>query len=536
MVWMLPTRAMPLEFALFLSKGLFTPKLHAKVTLDLMAADAGERVLTFGIYDGIPCELRVDLRIRTLEIPRPSRGPFGQILPRTRLILNDTTFYPGANITGLVTMSLQAPLTVEELFIGVHGFSFSSFKVGPAHLHQKQRTIPPVLTAATHINRTATLAGITKKDYTPVAPTTLSPGFYSWMFEFTLPMDLPPSSGPASRQDNTGLNYTPEGSTQYSVSLCSRRESCADSWFAARAGTTIDFGAMEATELAKQSIKILPSPFICPPQTHMATSPTTTHLGSLSITGQATMLTGSRYELKIAMDNKSQQPVVGITAELERLKVLQAHCPPGPHYLTLTPKLREYMQTEKMVVQSWNIGTGLPLAPGAQSELTFPLDVNSGYEPTVHSQLNPTFQVQHRLRVTARYQKSGTTVVELPVYLSLPMPTDTPIPAEPLGTPGELIVLPNPPQELVDTALGSTKLWDGSTSFIPIHGATLPTDLAHNPNIIKPTGITSVHVREIPAPLWKCGQTFDSIPTETAHPDLSHAFLVHPLGFRAPAP
>lgn len=533
MIWMLPTRAMPLEFSLIVDKGLFKDTLLSKVTLDLMTAtDAQERVLTFGIYDGVPCELRLGLKIRTLEIPRPS-VVLGVTLPRTRLILNETTFYPGANITGLVTMSLQAPLQLEELFIGVQGHS-GAWIQKPRLADQSAIRANASLSYSTHLNRTATLAGITKKDYTTATPlTTLNPGLYTWMFEATLPMDLPPSNGTLFNPQNM-IAYGAQGYTNYSVSLCSRRDSTTDALFASRKGFTNDFGGLEASILATEEIKILPSPFICPSQTLMATSKASPTAEFLSVTGNATMLSGGMYDLKLSMSNTTKSPVTALIIELVRTKTIQAVYPANPlGIVNRSPDGRDKAQIDNAIAQRWEIRTGLPLSPGAQLDIDHQLDVKAGLEPTVHSQFNPIIQTQYLLRVSAR--GNLPTTVELPIYMSLPM-TDATVPAEPLGVPGELIVLPNPPQELVETALGSTTPYNGVGNNIPLYGATLPIDLAHNPNITKPSGITSIHDKEMPTSQWKPGQTLSSVPNELAHPELSHAFSVYPVGFRYTAP
>ena len=480
--------------------------------------------LSFGVFGGRPCELSLVVHTKDLP-PAPPRAHVAAMLPRIRLVLNATTFYPGATVTGMVLMSLHSPLSVDELFIGIDGHTTSGFSYKAS-----DNLNIPIACDSTHINRTSTLVGTIKKDpTTPITPTVIPPGFHKFAFHYTLPMDLSPSLSRVN-EGNTIVSKSGHVATIYSIYLCAHRPSTSDATINAIGTQSSLFGAMGASILAQEPIRILSTPFIAPQHTLDATSSTNLNIGKLTISGLATMTAGTEYKLGVSLENFTSASMDYLTVELQLNVENRVFCK-NANFMNNTRHVQT-VTLKSETAESWTSPLARPVLQGSPSTFEIPLTVKSTHAPTIPSVLNPCVQYSYYISVTAR-SKAGNVQANMPIYMS-PMPdTSMAMPAEPMGIPGDMIVHLNPPQEMVDAVLDWMPEFDGKS--IKVNVGPVTTDIPHLEGAVRTTGLQSVSLAEVKPNEWTIGQTLPS-QLPQALPDFTIACAQYPLGYRAPVP
>lgn len=481
------------------------------------------------------------LGIRELPSTVSLRSPLNVTQNRVRLILNDATFYPGSVISGVVILALNEAISFSELFIGIDGSSHSSIN-GKKDLATRKEWNS---SRSTHINRTITLAGAAKVPIPnqvtqPQTLTRLNPGYYTYAFQYTLPLDIPPTVGSPTAMPTPMMKAI--GYTSYSVSLCTRDEKIPSS-----IGITPmlgfwkgeEFAGVITSKLCGQTIKIASYPLICPHHIISASSPSNNPYGRIQISGPATMVTGTEYLLNVSINNTWTKPIHTLEIELKYYRQVLMY----PDSQTVDVRR---VSLDEYVVQTWISTLETPVQPGTTVTIATPLKVEPTLEPTVHSSLNPCVQSQYRLRVTSKAGGgifgSDKAPAEMFIYMCVSHPDPTvPVPAEVMGVPGDAFVLPSPPPDLVETALASTALYDPSTSSspeIPKHGALIPSDISALENAKRATGIMCLRPFEVPTASWRIGQTItrSMLPVESIAPNLSAVSAQNALGLRVLPP
>jgi hypothetical protein len=109
-------------------------------------------------------------------------------LPSFRLVLERSTYFPGEVVRGNVVFNVNRPREIRGVRVKFHGFSHVRWS--EQHGHGKHRHTVVYESWDTYFNVIATVHGNARGSKDKFI---LEPGAYAWPFQFSLPLNMPPS-------------------------------------------------------------------------------------------------------------------------------------------------------------------------------------------------------------------------------------------------------------------------------------------------------------------------------------------------------
>ena len=322
----------------------------------------------------VPLDTQGEIQLFLFVAPYPSPlaiSPMSEKLLPLRILLENSVYYPGSVVRGIVILRVANLRKLFLLQLELDGCSSVRWAHGKHNFYSSTQS---------YLNARIPLIGhlgIRRKDE---QPSLLSPGLYIFPFEFTLPMELPPSFH--DTMCNASIRY------QARASVDNRISGPGEYYFVnfrvlSNPNTFMEYvvGKMplEEQKAAIEGVK-------------GALTKSSSVL--LEVLGPPIAYIGELYAVKVRLENHSAKPIESLTAYLRMERQYHGQLT-GDSWKLRTSIPRWY------VVEKWCLSTlpGFPVAPGATWEGEVQCQLSASLATSMPATLCPNIQVSYRFQI-----------------------------------------------------------------------------------------------------------------------------------------
>lgn len=402
-------------------------------------------------------ELHVLIHLSRLHTPSPQA--LNLKLPKCRIHLEQSEYYPGQTLRGCFVMSTSKKFKMSYIMLTIEGASSTYW--------------------LNHIGRALVLAsnGLLVGDLNPGWQSkvhSIGEGLHLMPFECALPLTLPHTynSGAPPHVNTIGTNVN-----LYRV--------------IANIGVP---GEINRVHYAPFRVLAHPMHAVLDPNVFTVTPSTKDAPVHVNIEGPSVAWTGEQYSLNVTIRNNSGTAIDHVLIRLKMINFIS-----GKHRMI---KWKLHAE-EAVLVHEWNIApnSGTPIAPGQTWTHTVALNIPSGLNPSMLSTISPLLQNGYTLGIKACasaksfLKTTGNKKMAIAVSDHYTAFEQLEAPVEPVGAVGKLIVAPAPPDmasKIVPAPLSPNPLLNldyfggcfGSIAALPGAGVATPIPPKYAPGQI----------------------------------------------------